>query len=139
MPSQTPAKLVAEFQETFNAKDKDLYYKLCMEEAEEVLEAVEHLLKELSDFGYVITGYQNLGGLTDMLLANPNIAAATMWMMDIIDEPHLRTTYDEAFLRVHASNMSKVGDDGKPIRREDGKIIKGPNYKPPVLTDLVRG
>ena len=139
MDSQTPAKLVAEFQETFNAKDKDLYYKLCMEEAEEVLEAVEHLLKELSDFGYVITGYQNLGGLTDMLLANPNIAAATMWMMDIIDEPHLHATYDEAFRRVHASNMSKVGDDGQPVRNEAGKVLKTNNYKAPDLRDLVRG
>ncbi len=44
---------------------------------------------------------------------------------------------DEAMNRVHESNMSKLGPDGKPIRRPDGKILKGPNYKPPILTDLV--
>ena len=42
-----------------------------------------------------------------------------------------------AFNRVHASNMSKLDDDGKPIYREDGKVMKGPNYKPPHLKDLV--
>jgi predicted HAD superfamily Cof-like phosphohydrolase len=41
-----------------------------------------------------------------------------------------------AMQRVHESNMSKLGEDGKPIRRVDGKILKGPNYKPPYLEDL---
>ena len=31
----------------------------------------------------------------------------------------------------------KLGDDGKPIYREDGKVLKGPNYQPPDLSDLV--
>ena len=45
---------------------------------------------------------------------------------------------DEALNRVHESNMSKLDDDGKPIYREkDGKVLKGPNYKPPTLEDLV--
>jgi predicted HAD superfamily Cof-like phosphohydrolase len=44
---------------------------------------------------------------------------------------------DEALYRVHASNLSKLGEDGKPVRREDGKVLKGPNYEPPTLTDLV--
>ena len=44
---------------------------------------------------------------------------------------------DEALRRVHRSNMSKLGLDGNPIRRYDGKVLKGPNYKPPTLTDLV--
>lgn len=43
----------------------------------------------------------------------------------------------EAFSRVHTSNMSKLGEDGKPIHREDGKVLKGPNYKAPDLSDLV--
>ena len=43
---------------------------------------------------------------------------------------------DEVFERVHRSNMSKLGDDGKPIYREDGKVLKGPNYQPPELDDL---
>ena len=44
---------------------------------------------------------------------------------------------DEAMHRVHKSNMSKLGLDGKPIRRADGKVLKGPNYQPPNLSDLV--
>ena len=44
---------------------------------------------------------------------------------------------DEAMHRVHQSNMSKLGEDGNPIRRGDGKVLKGPNYAPPTLTDLV--
>ena len=45
---------------------------------------------------------------------------------------------EEALRRVHKSNMSKLGLDGKPIRRSDGKVLKGPNYKPPHLDDLVQ-
>ena len=44
---------------------------------------------------------------------------------------------DEAMHRVHESNMSKLDEYGKPIFREDGKVLKGPNYKPPNLEDLV--
>ena len=44
---------------------------------------------------------------------------------------------DEALNRVHESNMSKLDEDGKPIYREDGKVLKGPNYKPPDLSDLL--
>jgi|TARA_E500000331_G_scaffold158165_1_gene153404 predicted HAD superfamily Cof-like phosphohydrolase len=44
---------------------------------------------------------------------------------------------EQAIRRVHTSNMSKLGADGKPIYREDGKVLKGPNYQPPNLTDLV--
>ena len=44
---------------------------------------------------------------------------------------------EQALRRVHKSNMSKLGEDGKPIRRADGKVLKGPNYEPPTLTDLV--
>ncbi len=71
--------------------------------------AREHLLKELADLVYVCQ----------------QMAAAFGW--------DLQTAYN----RVHASNMSKLGEDGKPIRREDGKILKGPNYFEPSLIDLV--
>ena len=70
--------------------------------------AREEALKELADLVYVC--YQ--------------LAAAVGWDLD------------EALDRVQASNMSKLVD-GKPIRREDGKVLKGPNYQPPNLIDLV--
>ena len=48
-----------------------------------------------------------------------------------------RWDLDEALDRVHKSNMSKLDDNGLPIFREDGKVLKGPNYAPPNLEDLV--
>ncbi|MBP98980.1 hypothetical protein CMK18_23770 [Candidatus Poribacteria bacterium] len=101
-------------------KDKRSYQKnLIVEEFKEFLEAEgflfrhgknqqEDALKELADLVYVCYQYaENMG-----------------WFLD------------EALNRVHESNMSKLGEDGKPIYREDGKVLKGPNYKPPNLTDL---
>ncbi len=68
----------------------------------------EECLKELADLVYVCYQYaENMG-----------------WFLD------------EALDRVHKSNMSKLDEDGKPIYREDGKVLKGPNYKPPTLEDL---
>lgn len=53
----------------------------------------------------------------------------------------LQDIFDEAFQIVHDSNMSKLGEDGKPILRADGKILKGPNYWKPTekLTKLLNG
>lgn len=67
-----------------------------------------HLLKELADVQYVVSGFA-----------------------DAFDLP-----IQPAFNRVHDSNMSKLVD-GKPVKREDGKVLKGENYKPPYLEDLV--
>lgn len=36
---------------------------------------------------------------------------------------------DAVYAEVHRSNMSKLGEDGKPVRRHDGKVLKGPNYE----------
>ena len=68
----------------------------------------EHALKELADLVYVCYQY----------------AENMSWFLD------------EALDRVHKSNLSKLDDDGNPIYREDGKVLKGPNYKPPNLEDL---
>ena len=71
--------------------------------------AQEECLKELADLVYVCYQYaENMG-----------------WFLD------------EALNRVHESNMSKLDEDGKPIYREDGKVLKGPNYAPPNLEDLI--
>ena len=70
----------------------------------------EHQLKELADLVYVCFQF----------------AASQEWDLD------------EAMIRFHESNMSKLGEDGKPIYRDDGKVLKGPNYKPPQLSDLVK-
>ena len=45
---------------------------------------------------------------------------------------------DKTFDEVHSSNMSKLGDDGKPIYREDGKVLKGPNFFEPDLQKFIK-
>ena len=65
-------------------------------------------LTELADLEYVCFQY----------------AAASGWELD------------EALDRVHKSNLSKLVD-GKPLKNEVGKVLKGPNYEPPYLEDLV--
>ena len=44
---------------------------------------------------------------------------------------------DKCFEEVQNSNMSKLGDDGKPIYSEKGKVLKGPNYFKPNLSNLL--
>ncbi len=44
---------------------------------------------------------------------------------------------DECFQEVHYSNMSKLGEDGRPIKREDGKVLKPDTYFPPNLKDIL--
>jgi predicted HAD superfamily Cof-like phosphohydrolase len=43
----------------------------------------------------------------------------------------------EVFAEVHRSNMTKLDDEGKPLYREDGKVMKGPNFSPPRLMPLL--
>ena len=44
---------------------------------------------------------------------------------------------DEIFNEIHRSNMSKLGKDGKPIYREDGKVLKGPDYFKPNIASII--
>lgn len=44
---------------------------------------------------------------------------------------------EEVFDEIHQSNMSKLGEDGKPIYREDGKVLKGPNYFKPDIRKIL--
>lgn len=50
---------------------------------------------------------------------------------------NMRWDLDTALDRVHKSNMSKLDENGNPIYRADGKVMKGPFYTPPNLEDLV--
>lgn len=67
---------------------------------------------------------EQLKELADLVFVCYQYAAARGWNLDM------------AMNRVFESNMSKLVD-GKPLRREDGKVLKGPNYQPPVLDDLL--
>jgi predicted HAD superfamily Cof-like phosphohydrolase len=45
--------------------------------------------------------------------------------------------FSAIFNEIHESNMSKLGEDGKPIYREDGKVLKGPNYFKPNVEKFI--
>lgn len=92
--------------------------RLVNEEAKEFEQAIKagdivNAAKELADLLYVVYGAADAYGI------------------------ELDTVFD----LVHESNMSKLGADGKPVVREDGKVLKGPNFKPAepeVAGELVR-
>ena len=143
--------MLTEFHDAFGYDDDPALRKtLIMEEARELLSAtsLENMLKEACDYMYVITGTSVcLEGATDLLMqkefskGNPidfDICLAATAIVDQLTKYVGPEVIAEAFTRVHASNMSKLGPDGKPVLREDGKRLKGPNYKPADLSDLVR-
>jgi len=115
-----------EFRSTYNLRnsqnrEKRTYQKnLIVEEFKEFLEADSLLFRD----NPTVTA-ETLKELADLVYVCYQYAENMNWFLD------------EALHRVHESNMSKLDEDGKPIYREDGKVLKGPNYKPPNLTDLI--
>lgn len=64
-----------------------------------------------------------------------DVSASVNWLIEDTNMLY-NFKFHEAFKRVHESNMSKLVD-GKVFKNSDGKVLKGPNYKPPYLGDLV--
>ncbi len=94
-----------------------LRYKLMREENEEYLEAAnEGDLEEVAD------------ALGDMLYI----------LCGTILEHGMQYKIEEVFAEIQRSNMSKLGEDGKPIYREDGKVLKGPNYFKPDIAGILK-
>lgn len=92
----------------------DLRISLMQEELKETIDALKNSgLADIAD------------GLCDLLY----VVIGTAW------EVGLGSVLEEMFAEVHRSNMSKLGLDNEPIFREDGKVMKGPNFTKP---DLVR-
>ena len=50
----------------------------------------------------------------------------------------LQHKIEEVFAEIQRSNMSKLDANGKPIRRDDGKILKGPGYTPPDIESILK-
>jgi NTP pyrophosphatase (non-canonical NTP hydrolase) len=96
---------------------QDMQLTLIKEEFDELMEA--HINEDV-----VADRIHTLKELADLVFVCYQYAIARNWNLDT------------AMKRVFESNMSKFVD-GKPLRREDGKILKGPDYKPPFLDDLV--
>lgn len=95
----------------------ELRFNLMKEENEEYLEAVENNdIVEIAD------------ALGDMLYI----------LCGTILEHGLQHKIEEVFDEIQRSNMSKLGADGKPIYREDGKVMKGPNYFKPNFSAILK-
>ncbi|WP_026705917.1 pyrophosphohydrolase domain-containing protein [Flavobacterium soli] len=94
-----------------------LRFNLMKEENEEYLEAVQNndiieIADALGDMLYILCG--------------------------TIIEHGLQHKIEEVFDEIQRSNMSKLGDDGNPIYREDGKVMKGPNYFKPNFSEILK-
>lgn len=95
---------------------KQLRFELMKEENEEYLEAAKNNdLVEVAD------------ALGDMLYI----------LCGTIIEHGMQNKIEEVFNEIQRSNMSKLGEDGKPIYREDGKVLKGPNYFKPNIKSIL--
>ena len=94
----------------------NLRFNLMKEENEEYLEAANNNdMVEVAD------------ALGDMLYI----------LCGTIIEHGMQHKIDEVFIEIQNSNMSKLGDDGNPIYREDGKVLKGPNYFKPDIKGIL--
>ena len=118
-------ELVGDFMEAFGQKvevdptwpdfnTRELRLELIQEELDELAQAVDdrdmiQIADALTDLLYVVYGTGHSFGID----------------------------LDECFQEVHSSNMSKLGEDGRPIYREDGKVMKGPNYFEPDLEAIL--
>ena len=95
---------------------KSLRYELMKEENEEYLEAVKNndlveMADALGDMLYILCGTIITHGMQHKISA--------------------------VFEEIQRSNMSKLGKNGKPIYREDGKVMKGPNYFKPNIAKVL--
>ena len=107
--SETPTADLGESKHT-------LRYNLMKEENEEYLEAVQNndlieIADALGDMMYILCG--------------------------TIIEHGLQHKMEAVFDEIQRSNMSKLGKDGNPIYREDGKVMKGPNYFKPNFSKIL--
>ena len=122
-------KAVQEFHESFglgvshspiaklSVQKLKLRFDLMDEENKEYLEAAENDdLVEVAD------------ALGDMLYI----------LCGTILEHGMQYKIEEVFNEIQRSNMSKLGADGKPIYREDGKVMKGPNYFKPNIETILK-
>jgi len=121
----TNFELAGDFMEAFGQEVKtepefpdfstrELRLELIREEYEELEEAIENrdiveVADALTDLLYVIYGAGHAFGID----------------------------LDACYTEVHYSNMSKLGPDGKPMKRDDGKVMKGPEFFEPELAEVL--
>lgn len=106
-----------EIKADLGSQKNNLRFELMKEENEEYLEAVQNndiieIADALGDMLYILCG--------------------------TILEHGLQHKIEAVFDEIQRSNMSKLGEDGKPIYREDGKVMKGPNYFKPNFEAILK-
>ncbi|GGP70677.1 MULTISPECIES: pyrophosphohydrolase domain-containing protein [Streptomyces] len=122
----SPARLVREFHTTFGldarttpteippdvaAHRRDLLVEEAAEAAEVAVEGpLDHLAHELADVVYVAYGTALVHGID----------------------------LDAVIAEIHRANMTKLGSDGRPLLRADGKVLKGENYRKPDVSAVLR-
>lgn len=121
---------VSEFHRTYRVPMQDaplitpsedlvvLRHRLMAEENEEYLDAARagnqvEVADALGDQLYILCGTIITHGMQDLI--------------------------EEVFREIHRSNLSKLGADGQPLYREDGKVMKGPNYFRPDIAAVLDG
>lgn len=125
MMNGTNFELVGDFMEAFGQKvetqptwpdfnTRELRVDLIQEEVDELVEAIAQkdmveIADALTDILYVVYGAGHTFGID----------------------------LDECFAEVHLSNMSKLGEDGKPLKNESGKVMKGPGFFAPDLESII--
>ena len=112
-------------------KVPEFHYTLIREEMREVAEAYAELLKELTDLEYVLVG-AHCKGIQEF----PEDIVGNLYAFEHLYNAIPKAILNEAFVRVHKSNMSKL-TNGKLVKREDGKILKPESYEPPNMMELV--
>ena len=143
-----PHEKVGDFIRAFSGSlDPRLWIKLIDEEMHELSQepiGTENHLKELCDLMYVSTGLSLTSPEHIGMLLRETERKAVLKQQEKVSQELDRglgfygdDVFMEAFARVHDSNMSKLDSNGNPLFREDGKVMKGPNYKKPNLTDLM--
>ena len=96
-------------------------------EAKLLVDLIEEELEELK----VAIANQDLIEIADAIVDLPYVAAQQGTMLGL--------PIDALLKEVQRSNMSKLDDNGKPIYREDGKVLKGPNFSEPRINAVLQG
>ena len=119
---------VAEFNKAFGIENQmlptipdqatlELRYKLALEELDEFKEAADK---------------EDIVGMFDALIDQLYILLGT------VHSCGMGIALEDGFYEVHRSNMTKLDKDGKPVYREDGKVIKSERYDPPNLQRIIK-
>src|SRR5690606_11390788 len=120
-----PLDLVTEFHETYGAPIKKDGPSIVGDRLKLRLELIREEYSELIDALHQSDIVETAHALGDMVYVIYGMALEFGIPLDKVVE------------EIHRSNMSKLGIDGKPIYREDGKVLKGPGYFPPRIQDVL--